>query len=202
MHNNEKIIDVDGLINLLQDFAGHTIAYLRTLTVPKFNKSGRVSGESMLCTLGIESNAVRKISLYSVRIGYDYRTSVENALDRQGLPTTDYKAGTSWHRPYTLPSGQTSKTVVIHPVTLVKYVMVTVNKVKGSNGKMKSNIKSMYVDMSTGKAIDRSLLAEFLPPISDPKNQGLDKEHAINVQTLKLGSVKRLAFQGTVYNLA
>jgi hypothetical protein len=194
---NDKIIDVDGLINLLQDFAGHTIAYLRTLTVPKFNKSGRASGESMLCTLGIEPETVRKISLYSVRIGYNYRTSVENALDRQGLATTDYKAGTSWHRPYVLPSGQTSKTVVIHPVTMVKYVMVQVNKVRG-----KSNIKSMYVDMSTGKAIDKALLQEFLPPKSAPKNQGLDEEHAINVQTLKLSSVKRLAFQGTVYNLA
>jgi hypothetical protein len=193
----EKIIDVDGLMNMLDDFAGHTIAYIRTLTTPKFNQGGRASGESMLCTLGIEPETVRKISLYSVRIGYDYRTSVENALDRQGLPATAYVAGKSWHRPFTLPSGQTSKTVVIHPVTKEKYFYLQINKIGG-----KSHIKSMYVDMSTGKAIDYKLLAEFLPPKSAPKNQGLDAEHAINVQTLKQSSVKRLAFQGTVYNLA
>ena len=197
MKNNERIIDVTGLIDLLQDFSGHTIAYLRTLTMPKFNKGHRDTKESMLCTLGIEPETVRKISLYSIRLGYDYRTSVENALDRQGQPATDYVAGKSWHRPYVLPSGQTSKTVVIHPVTLEKYIMVMINKIRG-----KSNIKSMYVDMSTGKAIDKDLLKDFLPPKSAPKNQGLDEEHAINVQTLKLGSVKRLAFQGIVYNLA
>ncbi|MCX5884357.1 MAG: hypothetical protein NT096_00330 [Proteobacteria bacterium] len=200
--NNEKLIDVDGLIDMLQDFSGHTIAYIRTLTIPKFNQGHRVTKESMLATLGIEPETVRKISLYSVRIGYDYRTSVENALDRQGLPTTDYKAGTSWHRPYVLPSGQTSKTVVIHPNTREKYILATINKVKDSSGKLKANIKSMYVDMSTGKFIDKDLLKDFLPPKSAPKNQGLDEEHAVLVQTLKLASVKRLAFQGTVYNLA
>jgi hypothetical protein len=193
----EKIIDVDGLMNLLDDFVGHTIAYIRTLTTPKFNQSGRVSGDSMLATIGVEPEEVRKISLYSVRIGYDYRTSVENALDRQGLPATAYVAGKSWHRPFVLPSGQTSKTVVIHPVTKVKYFMVQINKIGG-----KSHIRSMYVDMSTGKAIDYKKLAEFLPPKSAPKNQGLDEAHAINVQTLKQSSIKRLAFQKVVYNLA
>lgn len=200
-------IDRDDFVEMMEDFKGHTISYMRLETVPKFNVKSRVTKQSMQEALGINPANVRKIAFWSVRIGYDYEKSVTNELKREGKSEELYKRGEVWHKPYVTRSGKTSKTIAIHPETGELYFKVLLNKWKAgectpqNRRKKESRIRSEYIDRSTGRTIPKELLKDFLPPYSAPKNQGVEEGNEIEMRTLKLISVKRLAFGGKVYIL-
>lgn len=214
---NQVIIDQQGLIDLLKDFAGHTFAYVRTLIPPSLNKTHRGTKATMFQTLGFEREQVRKISLYSILLGYDYRTGLENACKKEGIPIP--VAGDVWWRHWVTPSGKDSSTIAIHPDHLDwgKYMILQLNQwvskdgqpVIGPDGqplkkKTVTRVRSKYVvfakkangelDMSTGKIVDKALLIPFMGP---PKPHKL-----VMCQTPKISNVKMLAFQGQVYHLA
>jgi hypothetical protein len=200
-------LDRDDFVELMEGFKGHTISYMRLETIPKFNVKSRVTKRLMQEELGINPANVRKLSFWSVRIGYDYEKSVTNQLKREEKSEELYKRGDVWHKPYVTRSGMTSKTIAIHPETGELYFKVLLNKWKTgecspeNRRKKESRIRSEFLDMSTGRTVPKILLKDFLPPYSAPKNQGVEKGNEIEMRTLKLASVKRLAFGGKIYIL-
>lgn len=209
MANNkpQQIIDTNQLVELLQDFPGHTIAYIRTLTKPsKFNATSRVT--KLPLNIGVDPANIRKISLWSVRIGYDYEKSVNNEREKEGIAPTFQSQGL-WNgkgHAYVTPSGMVSKTIRQHEDGEL-YLSCIMNKWRPdtlptpmSAKKMKSRCRSMFIDITTGKKIDKKELVDFLPKKYPSKSQGVAVE--VEYRTLKLQSIKMLSFRGTSYHLA
>lgn len=193
----EKIIDIPGIIELLAGFGGHSIAFLRSSPENDLVKKNRATKVPMLQDIGIVWDDIVKVSLMSIRLGYVYTTSVVNALAHQGKSASAYQAGTSWHTPLTLPNGKASSTIHVHKDDPSRvYLWYQPNKKRGAW------CKSEYINMATHKIIPKALLAGYLPVHYAPKNQGLDAGTEVMCQTLKMENLKRLSFQGSVYNLA
>ena len=192
----EKIIDTNQLVDMVAGFKGHSIAFIRTMTEPDLTVKSRATKIPMELDLGFSKGDVRKISLMSIRLGYDYEKSVTNELKKEGKDSSEYVRGTSWHIPMPLSEG-VSKTIHVHKEdTGKKYLYYQPNKHTNS-----SWCKSEYVNMKTHKLIPKSLLKDYLPLPSKPKNQGVDEGREIIPQTVHIENVKRLSFEGTVYNL-
>lgn len=201
----EKIINIDGLKILIEDYKGHTFAGLKTLTIPKLNKFFRFSekekaefvknGQKALkITLeektGIKPENVRKESYFTCGIGYDYEQGVKNRLIAEGKDVSAYERGSSWHIPY-----RDSKTLVQHKDSGEIYFYAFVSYANNP-------AKSRYIDISTGNEILKDHLEAFLPPEGDaPKNQGLSDGNEVEVRTLKLSSVKELSAFGDIYKV-
>jgi hypothetical protein len=193
----EKIIDIPGIIEMLAGFAGHTMAFIRSQPDNDLVKKNRATKVPMLADIGIEWDSIVKVSLMSIRLGYDYTTSVVNVLAREGKDASSYQPGTSWHIPMKLPNGKPSSTIHVHKDDASRvYLWYQPNKKRGAW------CKSEYINMATHKIIPKKLLAGYLPTHYAPKNQGVDAGHEVLCQTLKMENLKRLSFQGVVYNLA
>jgi hypothetical protein len=177
----------EGLAKLLKDFDKKSFVSMHTVTSPKLNRKGRVSGQSVMEAIGVATENIRKVSDMVVGLGYDYQDLVLNRLiNKEGKDFEDYKPGESWHVPW-----EESSTVHMHKTTGEKYFFV---ECIANNPP-----KSCYVDISTGVELSKDKLEEFLPKDSPPKNQGLD--NPIVVRTFKLDSIKRLKVGGTIYEV-
>lgn len=166
----------EGLANLLKDFNKKSFVSLHTVTEPKLNKKGRVSGLSVLEMVGAKAENIRKVSDMVVGLGYDYQDLVLNRLiNKAGKDFQDYQPGESWHIPW-----EKSTTVHMHKTTGEKYFFVECIA--------NNDPKSCYVDISTGAELSKEKLEEFLPKDYPPKNQGLDKGVRYSV-TLRIDGV-------------
>jgi hypothetical protein len=181
MNQPTKSINVQGVMKVMEDVVaksptGCTFVRLKTCTSPKFSKTGRVSK----MPLNIPAENIKKISEFSVGLGYDYQKSVENKLVKEGKSKDSYVRKETWHKPL-----GDSKVFHQHKETGEVYIYATLN---ANNNKL---VK--YVNVVTGDEIPEKDLEEFLPVESAPKNQGLEEGNEVRVMTLKLSSLKGLS---------
>ena len=173
----------------LENYQGNSFVSMKTMTTPKLNQKGRVSGKSVYEVTGVSAENIKKFSKFSCGIGaYEYRKMIERRLVKEGKDASAYEAGDTWHQ-----ARGDSKTIREHKKTgeLYFFVFLVAN----------NRSASVYVDMSSGRLIQKSLLVEFLPKESMPTNQGLELGNEVEVRTLKLESLKELKFQGNVYQM-
>ena len=169
-------IKADALVDIFEQYKGHTFCSLDTCTIPHLNKTGRVSGQTVMAKLGVNPVDIRKYSEFSAGIGYEYAYTVMNRLIKDGKPPFDYKPGETWHVPY-----GNSTVIRQHPKTGELYFYVTL---------IANN--PPYTEYRAGKVLDRKDLEEFLAKDYTPANQGLAPDRVVEVRTLKLASVTRV----------
>ena len=208
---SEIMIDTSAFVDMLEYFKGHSIGYIRTVTSP-YNvqrKDGllvksRVTKIPFKDQFGCEREDVRCHAMYSVMIGYNYKTAMDNKLQKEaeknGTPFEEHVLGKVWHVPHILPTGKTSTTFVENPKTGEVYFKALKNRWGAGvtptleNARKSTRGRYLYVNGKTGKILPNSdKIFEYLPTAGD----GL-----ISYRTLKLMSIKRLSFQGQVYVLA
>lgn len=179
-----KICATD-LPQLFEKYKGTSFVGIKTKTIPKLLKKGRVSGKPLVEVIGTDS--VVKESAFSAGIGYDYATSVKNKLLKEGKSEEAYEAGETWHVPY-----NGSKVIRQHKGTGELYFYVSLNT--------KNPSKAKYLSLD-GKEISKDVLEEFLPVEKAPTNQGVEEGNEVLVRTLKLGSVASLSACGEVFEV-
>jgi hypothetical protein len=174
----------EALVAKLEEIKGCSFIGLKTQTDPKFIKTGRETGLSMIDKIGSDPTNVKKFSEFVAGIGYDYGTTVNNRLAKEGKTQLVFLPMETWHEPY-----RGSKVIRQHKTTgeLYYYVSLISNNIP----------KVEYVDISSGKTVPKSVLEEFLPKEYPTTNQGLDKP--VDVRTLKLESLKELKYGGDTY---
>lgn len=189
MKQPTKQITVQGLMQKMEEMSkksltGCSFVRMKTITTPKLNKKSRVSG----LPLTIPVDQIKKVSEFSAGIGYNYQTSVENKLVKEGKSKEEYDRGTSWHKPF-----GDSKLIVEHKTSGEKYFYVTLNANNPTSSK--------FINIQTGNEIPKDQIAEFLPPEHAPTNQGVENGNEVIVRTLKLESLKALSADGETYEV-
>ena len=184
-----KVITTPELAQVLENMSGTQFVGVKSCTVPKLNKKGRVTGLTIQETLNINPENIVKISEFVAGAGYSYFQGVINRLLKEGKEPNRYDEGISWHVPYL-----DTKTIKMHPKTGELYAYFFCSY---ANNKPTTR----FVDKSTGKEISRVDLEEFLPVEKTPMNQGLDKGNEVIVRTFKLSSINELSAAGEVYNI-
>jgi len=183
-----KLITTQEAVTLIENFDSHQFAGFKTMTIPKLNKHGRVTGATLQEKVHVEPANVRKLSQFVAGIGYSYMTGIQNKLIQEGKDPANYVAGETWHVAY----GE-CKTIRQHKGTGELYFYCFLNSAMPP--------QSRYVDISNGQEIDRETLVEFLPVEKAPKNQGVEEGNELRVRTFKLSSVKELSAAGEVYTI-
>jgi hypothetical protein len=176
------------LAEKIEHLPSHQFVGLRTKTIPKLNKKGRVTGLTVQEKLHIDPANIVKFSEFTAGMGYEYQHMIENRLIKEGKDVSEYQKGESWHVPY-----GDCKTIRKHKDRddLYFYCFLVSHNVP----------KSEYVDFSTGKEIAKVELEEYLPVEKAPENQGLKEGNEVLVRTLKLESVYTLSAGGNEYSV-
>lgn len=182
-----RIITIPELANVLENMDKHQFVGIKSCTIPKLNKTGRVTHQSIQGKLGIDPANIVKLSSFVAGAGFSYLDGIRNKLLAEGKAPESYIEGTSWHVPY----GET-KTIKQHPKTQELYAYLFCSYANNPP-------ESRFVDKSTGKEVSKDDLAEFLPPEREPTNQGVDDP--VIVRTFKLSSIKELSAAGEVYTV-
>jgi len=194
-----KVLTVSEFADLLDNYKYQRFAGLQTITVPTLNKKDRRSGLSWSAVFpNVEAANVRKIANGCATVGPDYVSAIVNRLAKEGKDAGEYKSGTTWH--VAVPG---TKCLRAHKTSGDLYAYFGfLSKVKRGGEWVPLKMKVRYVDITTGKELDKDLLAGFLPVDKPPQNQGLDEDNAVIVRTYKLESVRQLVLGGVVYTIA
>jgi hypothetical protein len=177
----EAVTMMEGLDENKHPFVGVT-----TQTFPKFLVKSRVTKEMFVDKFKVEKEQIVKVSNQSAQVGLVYADLIYRRLIAEGKSTDKYESGESWHIPY-----NDTRTIRQHKTTgeLYFYLFLT----------PKNKPDSFYLNTVTGAKVDKEELADFLPLPSIAKNQGLETENIVHVETLKLASLKRIAIDKQEY---
>ena len=183
-----KIISSNVLPDLFEGFDKTTFIGIETATQPKLNKTGRVSGLTVVEKLKINPENIIKLAKYNAGLGYDYGTAVRNKLIKEGKDPSSYVPKDTWHQAY-----KGSTVIREHKTTGELYFQITLN----------TNNKSthVFIDKTNSAIIEDEDLAEFLPPKSASKNQGVEEGNEVEVQVLKLDSILSISACGNIYKV-
>jgi len=182
-------VSKEAVMRMIEDFPGNTFAGVETLTSPKLKNTGRKTGLTLVEKVGVKPENLKKRSTWVAGLGYNYQKAVENRLIKEGKSADTYEKGTSWHAPY-----GDSKTIRQNKKSGELYFYIFANIANNPP-------KSEFIDVETGNLVNKDDLVEFLDIVYPSKNQGLEEANEIKPRTLKLESLKRLSFNGEVYEV-
>jgi hypothetical protein len=128
---------------------------------------------------------INKLSKVSVILNTDYVKAVTNQLAREDKEATEYTQGKNTNP---LTFGENNQFIGVN--NKGEFVL---------QYRPNDNVKTQTFYFADGKRVEKSAIAEYLPTVSKPTNQGTDRE--IMWRKVNLSNVLRLTVNGTTYTV-
>jgi len=128
---------------------------------------------------------INKLSKVSVILNTDYVKAVTNQLTKEDKEATDYKQGINTNP---LTFGENNQFIGVN--NKGEFVL---------QYRPNDNVKPLTIFFADGKRVEKAEIAQFLPTVSKPTNQGTERE--IMWRKVNLSNVLRLTVNGTTYNV-
>lgn len=175
--NAEIRVTTGQLVDLLASIKGATVVTLKLQTTPKMNKRSREADSDGVKRDNPFYGDVAKRSEYNVFLNFVYENSVNRQRGREDKEQ-DFHAQETWGEHVT-------NSLILH------------NDQYYLQCKLEKSLSTEYVVMSTKGIVSEEELKEYLPPRSENKSQGTDKE-ILNIRP-KVTNIKEMVFNRTRY---
>lgn len=164
-----------------------------TSTCPdKITKKARSNKEIKFSDL--YPKGIRHIERFGCGLGVSVENWVNNQRKREGKPA-DFKVQPLWNG-----KGQHEGKTLIRHVDKDEVYFYLIKTNTDDQGKP-IPMWSYWIDLATNRIIEgeefKRLAADFLPPVSKPKNQEITK--TVPVRTVKVNNVKRAVYAGETF---